>query len=113
MSFYITIKNTCFDKKKITLTEMVKELGLSTSMPTKWKKGLVPNGETLIKLADYLDVSIDYLLDREQNLDANAQVIPYDSLNPKVYEIEKILENGNVSDEVIDFIYNALKIYKT
>lgn len=112
MNFYTLIKETCFNKKNITLTEMVKDLDLSTSMPTRWKNGLIPNGETLVKLADYLNVSIDYLLGREQTTDNQPQVIPYDGLNPKVYEIEKVLESGDVSDEVIDFIWNALKGYK-
>jgi len=31
----------------------------------KWKHGAVPKIETLIKLADYFDVSVDYLLGRE------------------------------------------------
>lgn len=64
MDFYNVIKQCC-KQKGFTLSELVKALNLSTGMPSKWKKGLIPNGETLIKLADYLDVSIDYLLGRE------------------------------------------------
>lgn len=65
MDFYKVIKQCC-EQKGFTLNELVKALNLSTGMPSKWKKGLIPNGETLIKLADYLDISIDYLLGREQ-----------------------------------------------
>lgn len=108
MDFYSRIKRCC-ECSGFTLSELVKSVGISTGMPTKWKNGLIPNGETLVKLADYLDVSIDYLLGREQTTDNQPQVIPYDGLNPKVYEIEKVLESGDVSDEVIDFIWNALK----
>lgn len=39
-----------------------KEIGLSAGIITKWKKGGIPNGETLIKIANYFDCSVDYLL---------------------------------------------------
>ena len=39
---------------------------------TKWKtEGTLPNGETLIKIADYLDVSIDYLVGRTDKPEIN------------------------------------------
>ena len=41
---------------------VVKELGLSNSITTKWKNGAIPNGEILLKIADYFNVSIDYLM---------------------------------------------------
>lgn len=51
-------------QKGIKPNTVAKALGLSTATATKWKNGSVPNGEVLIKLADYLDCSIDYLLGR-------------------------------------------------
>lgn len=43
-------------------------LELSTATATKWKKtGAIPNGETLAKIADYFDCSVDYLLSRTDN----------------------------------------------
>ncbi|MGM9936452.1 MAG: helix-turn-helix domain-containing protein, partial [Candidatus Ornithomonoglobus sp.] len=44
---------------------LAKELGISSGSITKWKNGGIPNGETLIKIADYFNCSIDYLLGRE------------------------------------------------
>ena len=41
-----------------------KEIGLSSGIISKWKNGGIPTGETLIKLARYFDVSVDYLLGR-------------------------------------------------
>lgn len=44
---------------------VAKEIGISSGTLTKWKSaGTLPNGETLIKIADYLDCSVDYLLGR-------------------------------------------------
>ena len=39
-----------------------KEIGLSSGIISKWKAGGIPNGETLMKLSRYFNVSIDYLL---------------------------------------------------
>ncbi len=39
-----------------------KEVGLSSGIISKWKSGGIPNGETLMKLARYFNVSTDYLL---------------------------------------------------
>jgi len=46
-------------------------LGISSGVITKWKKGGIPNGENLLKLADYLDCSVDYLLGRTSNPEVN------------------------------------------
>ncbi len=39
-------------------------IGLNKSNATFWKKGSIPKGETLQKLADYFGVSVDYLLEK-------------------------------------------------
>ena len=44
-----------------------KAIGVSSGIITKWKQGGIPNGETLAKIADYLDCSVDYLLGRTDN----------------------------------------------
>lgn len=46
---------------------VAKQVGVSSSTVTSWKNGGIPNGETLLKLADYLGVSVDYLLGRTDN----------------------------------------------
>lgn len=100
MNFYETVKIVCKNKKEMTLTEMVKILGLSTSMPTKWKDGLIPNGETLIKIADFLDESIDYLLGREQK----NKAIAYSGDDPLKKDIE------NQINFIFDNIDNKLQL---
>ena len=41
---------------------MLKELGLSTGSTGNWKKGQLPKGDILMKIADYLNTSIDYII---------------------------------------------------
>lgn len=50
---------------------VVKELGIAVGLTTKWKNGSVPNGDTLVKLADYFDCSIDYLMGRTDKMKMN------------------------------------------
>lgn len=64
--FYRTLEKLC-QSKNTTVTALLKnELILSTSKGTAWKNGSVPNGEILCKIADYFNVSTDYLLGREK-----------------------------------------------
>lgn len=53
-------------KKGLTQTELGKKLGVKQSTFTNWENGKrEPNFETLIKLADLLEVSVDWLFGRE------------------------------------------------
>ena len=47
-------------------TAIALELGFSNASATKWKKGSIPNGTTLQKIADRFQVSVSYLLGDEQ-----------------------------------------------
>lgn len=48
---------------------VAKVIGVSSATCTKWKNGTVPNGDTLLKLADCLGCSVDYLLGRTDKPD--------------------------------------------
>lgn len=46
-------------------TPIAKEIGISSAVLTKWKNGIsFPNGEILMKMADFFNCSIDYLVGR-------------------------------------------------
>lgn len=49
-------------------TRAALDMGLSKSLPTKWKQtGADPSGDTLNRLADYFNMSVDELLGNESN----------------------------------------------
>ena len=51
--------------KKITIGKMLSDCDLSkNTLSTMQSRGYLPRAETLIKIADYLDCSVDYLLGR-------------------------------------------------
>lgn len=63
--FWDNFSELC-NKKGIRPNTVTKAIGLSTAIATNWKtSGRVPNGDTLARIADYLDCSVDYLLGRE------------------------------------------------
>ncbi len=66
--FWERLYSTCLQKGYKPNT-LAKAIGLSSATATKWKNGAIPNGEALIKIADYLDCSVDYLLGRTDNPD--------------------------------------------
>lgn len=45
-----------------------KELNISSASFTKWKNGAIPNAETLMRIADFFNVTVDYLLGRTENI---------------------------------------------
>lgn len=59
--FYERLQMLC-SKKTTDVTNLLKALKLSTSKGTLWKNGSVPKGDTLLKIAEYFNVSTDYLL---------------------------------------------------
>jgi len=59
-------------ERKISTYKLTKDTGISNGLISDWKnKKRTPASENLIKLADYFDVSVDYLLGRTENPKVN------------------------------------------
>lgn len=61
--FWDNFYNAC-TLRGIKPSPLTKELKLASGSITSWKSGKIPNGETLLKISEYLNVSVDYLLGR-------------------------------------------------
>lgn len=59
--FYERFMLLCLEKN-LSLTAAIQEIGLSTGNLKNWKNGRIPMPEVLNKIAEFFDVSIDYLL---------------------------------------------------
>ncbi len=66
MLFYDHLKNIC-DLKGFKITPTVMHCGGTKGMISGWKKGTSPNSDMIIKLSEYLNVTIDYLLTGKTN----------------------------------------------
>lgn len=71
MNFYERLRAIC-KEKGTTVTNMLTKLGIATGSTGNWKRGSLPNGDILMKIADYLDTSIDYILLGEFRSDLNS-----------------------------------------
>lgn len=88
--FYDVYCELC-KKRGVTPTRAALEIGLSKSTPTAWKnKGITPQASQLQKIADYFDVSADYLLGNPQKEKA---------ANPDA-ELEEYLEELRTRSEM-------------
>lgn len=68
-----------------------KEIGLSSGIISKWKNGGIPNGETLMKLARYFNVSTDYLLGLSPYVTINGEMVEMEYTD---LELKKQIENS-------------------
>ena len=62
MSLVKRIKSLC-DEKKVTFAEVERHTGISNGQIRRWDSSS-PKSENLRKVADYFNVSTDYLLER-------------------------------------------------
>ena len=70
-------------KNSTTPSAVCKTLGLSNATATHWKQGAQPNPATLTKVANFFNVSVDYLLGKEKKPSAESEEL-----------IKKLLEGG-------------------
>jgi len=60
-AFYTRYIEACH-RRTVSPTAVAIAIGEANNTSTRWKNGTVPNGTTLLKLSEYLGVSVDYLL---------------------------------------------------
>lgn len=77
--FWDNYKKLC-DENKIAPTAAGVAIGVTNAAVSKWKKGAIPNGVTLQKVADYFGVSVAYLMGEDEEalretLDTNTEAI--------------------------------------
>lgn len=76
------------ESKGISQSELEKTLGFGKGTMTKWKGTTAPSADKLLKIAEYFNVTLDYLMTgNEGMLKKNAELTPKDER-----EIERILE---------------------
>lgn len=60
---YQRIKKLC-EEKGISINKLENEIGVACSSLQKWKNTYSPSMDKIIKIANYFNVSVDYLLGR-------------------------------------------------
>ncbi|MDE5621292.1 MAG: hypothetical protein K2O29_00270 [Ruminococcus sp.] len=101
--FYERLCDIC-KEKGTSVTNMLNELGLSTGSTGNWKKGQLPKGDILMKIADYLETSIDYILLGEFRSDLNSdekQLIELYRITPDRAKYKVICDMERIVQEEI------------
>lgn len=101
--FYERLQLLC-RQQNTTVSNMLNDLGLSTGSTGNWKKGLLPKGDILAKIADYLGTSIDYMVfgecrahltEEEQHLLQLYRSVPERAKYKVVCDFERIVKEEN------------------
>ena len=96
--FFTNFEKLCQSKGKST-TAVGKELGISKTTISYWRntKGTTPKQEVLIRIAEYFNVSTDFLLgiNEKRPLGNNAEEPKDDRLNI-LYELTKELNDNEI-----------------
>lgn len=99
--FWDNFYNACISRG-IKPNPLAKELNIASGSMTSWKNGKIPNGETLLKISEYLGVSVDYLLGRVDEPTATIKTV-------QGYAPPKILEEQNNLDELSKELLKTFK----
>lgn len=91
--------------KGITPTKAAAEIGLGMGTPTAWKKrGTYPNPAQVKKVAQYFNVSIDWLMDNE----TEKQPTALGELSPTKKEFKELTDT--LSDEEIQKLREVARV---
>ncbi len=90
------------NQKGMSPNGVAKILKIPSGSVTTWKNGTVPRQTTLLKIADFFEVTVDYLLGKVTNITGNYNAVNNSSVT--------IGDTGNVLSEQEQEI---LRIYNT
>lgn len=117
-SLFAARLRSLIDSKGISKQQLADAIGVSRQAISQYCDGsTIPNAEKLFKIAEYFDVSLDYLTGRTKNTTIDEElkfVCNYTGLNEKtVTMLKESAYNANVFSNIdsnIDFIYNLHKM---
>jgi transcriptional regulator with XRE-family HTH domain len=97
-------------EKGITTKKFLLDLDVNKNAMINWtKRGSTPNGEILKRMADYFDVSVDFLLGKTDiKKSATGKDDGLIDVDPRVAEIKQIM--SQMSDDEFDRFYAMYRV---
>lgn len=94
-------------RKDISQVALSKELGLTSVAVNRWCNGITqPDNDTIVKIANYLDVSTDFLLgnDKKNNKYKNLEneLLEIEILKNTLKKIGYMKDDEDISKEELD-----------
>ena len=106
--FYEQLKKAC-KEKGTSVTATLKKIGVGTANGTYWKNGSVPSSDIVIQLAEFLDVSTDYLLIGKE-AESKTTVILSDIEEKLINDFRNLSPQGQ--DYIRQQMFMAREVYK-
>ncbi len=79
--------------KKVTIGKMLKDCNLNkNTLSSMQSGGFFPHLETIAKIADYLDCSVDYLIGRTDSLNAKNETKYQDEMTEELVKAFNLLD---------------------
>lgn len=94
-------------EKNLKRVSMCEDIGIDTSIMTAWsKRGTIPSADTVLKIANYLNVSMEWLItgrNPEGITDEEAELLRrYRTLDARDKSVVTVLLNALASKEKTD-----------
>lgn len=104
--FWTRYKILC-ENSNNTPNGVAKLLGISNSSCTQWKNGMLPKGDTLLKIAEFFNCSIDYLLGRTNNSNVQGTTNDHDvsAQNPQSNILLNIFDELDPANQAKLLVY--------
>lgn len=98
-------------KNKVTKTKLIADIHIGKNQFKYWESnGNTPNGETLRKIAEYFNVTVDYLLGKEENKPSNAVQMSHNNVFMlPLYESVSAGFGVNANDYIVGYVPMYLK----
>lgn len=109
MNAYEIIKELA-KENRISIRQLEIRFGYSNGYLAKWKNN-TPNADELAKLADYFNVSVDYLLGRTDNKYMNENQEADDDILERALDSAMSYDGKGISDADRPIIKNFIKAY--
>ena len=94
--------------KGITQTQFATEFNISSGTIAMWETGKrMPDSETLKRIAQYFNVSIDYLLDNEKSSSEETE-----KLDDVYFSLAKELQDGEIDPDDVRLAIETIKNLK-
>lgn len=90
------------NKKGILPTNAVKEIGIAAGSITQWKNGRIPRDSTLIKIAQYFNVTTEYLIGKEKaTVEVQTKAEEFGKMFPRLSEYAKLFPQLTEEEQAI------------
>ena len=117
--FYEIFIKLC-QKSGKSANAVAKDLRIASGTVSEWKKGRAPQNATLLKIAEYFGVSVDYLLGKEDKHVASEELSELDQQNVYMIPLYETVSAGfgalaisDIVDYIPSYIPNALEASET